>query len=220
MNQKYFHEEFIKSLIGCKFKITNDNKNFIKFNLEFIKRELNYSMFFGVACQFNCIEEIIKLTNININDNIRTFGEYGHDILFEILYNDNIFDKTNIINKIDKLGYNFGESCSLAKYIRDTNHYIRGTNNNKIISILVEKGLDINTCYKFETALYYALKQNDYTLTDVLIDNGASPYIGNIMLQTNKKGFGHVIHKYTDDIIKVLPLSKDLIRHIIKFIYE
>ncbi len=211
--EKEFHEKFIKSLIDCSFKITDDNKSLINFNLEFAKKATIYSMFFGVACQFNCLEEIIKLTGIDINDYIE---DSAYDILFEILSNDNIKDKTNSINQIDKLGYNFKKSYSLVEYMNNILPNIHDKNNKNIIHLLVKKGLNINACYKSETALYYALNNNDYTLTDVLIDNGANPYIGNIMQLTDKKGFDHIINKYTNDIVKLLPLSHDIVRHIVE----
>ncbi len=224
-DSRKYCEGFIKCLIECDFKITDDNKNLINFNLEFIKEETVNSVFFGVAFQFNCIKEIIELTGIDINNDV---GNSDHDILYEILRNDNIIDITDSINQIDKLGFNFEESYALLDYlslIENQRSYINPINlhyNKNIetcIPLLVEKGLDINIEY-FGTALCYAVSVNECTLVKVILDNGASPYIGVTMELTDKKCFGQIIDKYTDDVSKVLQMSHDIVRNIMTFIYK
>ncbi len=213
--KEYFYEEFIQCLQEVNFNITDANRRIYNLTYRFIKEETNICSFLRVACKHNCIDKVVDLFDININD---------YDVLLSILYNDNIENKEGVIEQIEQIenvGYDFKNSDALIRFIEENENLKRMKKIGKCIPFLIKKGLDINYHEDCYTALNEAYSCGYHNIVKIMLDNGANPYIDCLVQKKNKKkSFAHILNKYTDDVSKILSISIDIVRHIMTFIYK
>ncbi len=165
-----------------------------------------------LACHYNLVGVVASLlknnANINILDSKGDSPFYhacslGRDEIIEVFleYDNTLFSKCNRLNNNGYFALIYSNNFSLFKKYFDKNFLYHKNNNNdtmlhiatkknnyQIVDFLVNERLYLNIFNKDKiTPLYYAVDNNNYNMTKLLLKNGAFTFFDDKLIDKIKR---------------------------------